>query len=101
MAGERKTTRAFVKDRDKFKATCKAEGAACWLCGQNHIDYEAPHDDYKNDDRFQLDHFYPVSTHPELQHDPDNFRPSAAGCNRERSNGTPRPSLGILSRRWS
>lgn len=101
MAGERKTTRRFVEDRKDFKAKCKAEDAACWLCGMNHIDYDAPYDDYKNDDRFELDHLYPVSTHPELQHDPTHFRPSAAGCNNERSNGSPRPALGIPSRRWS
>ncbi len=101
MAGERKTTRRFVKDRDAFKAECKDRRDPCWLCGMSHIDYDAPHDDYKNDDRFQLDHFYPVSTFPELQHDPTNFRPSAAGCNRERSNGSPRPPLGTLSRKWS
>lgn len=101
MAGERKTTRQFVKDRDEFKAECKARNDPCWLCGMNHIDYDAPFDDYKNDDRFQLDHFFPVSTHPELQHDRTNFRPSAAGCNNERSNGDPRPALGIPSRRWS
>lgn len=97
----RKTTRAFVKDRAEFKAKCKAENAPCWLDGMNHIDYDAPHDDYKNDDRFELDHFYPVSTHPELQHDRSNFRASAHGCNNERSNGNPRPPLGILSRQWS
>lgn len=98
---ERSTTRAFVKDRAAFKAECKAENAACWLCEMTHIDYEAPHDDYKNDDRFQLDHFYPVADYPELQHDPTNFRPSAAGCNNRRSNGPPRPPLGTLSRQWS
>ena len=97
----RKTTRQFVKDRAAFKEKCKAENAACWICGMGHIDYEAPFDDYKNDDRFELDHFYPVSTHPELQHDPGNFRPSAAGCNNERSNGPPRPPIGIPSRRWA
>lgn len=99
MAG-RKTTRAFVKARDKFKAQCKADNAPCWICGMA-VDYEAPYDDYKNDERFELDHFYPVSTHPDLQHDPTNFRASDSGCNRERGNGDPRPPLGILSRQWS
>ena len=101
MAGERKTTRAFVKGRDNFRDRCAAENACCWLCGMSHIDYEAPYDDYKNDDRFQLDHVYPVSTHPEMQHDATNWRASAAGCNRERGNGDPHPPLGLLSRQWS
>ena len=101
MAGERKTSRSFVKDRAAFRAECAEEDAGCWLCGARHIDYDAPHTDYQNDDRFELDHFYPVSTHPELQHDPANFRPSAAGCNRDRGNGPPRPPLGIPSQAWT
>lgn len=100
MAGDRKTTRAFNTGRTEFKAMHAGLHSACWICGMA-IDYDAPHDDYKNDDRFQLDHFYPVSTHPELQHDPSNWRPSHAGCNRERGNGSPRPPLGILSRAWT
>lgn len=100
MAGERKTTRAFIKGRDDFKAASKARNAPCWICGMP-IDYEAPHDDYTNDDRFELDHFHPVSTHAELQHDPTNWRPSHAGCNRQRGNGDPHPPLGTLSRQWT
>ncbi|GAA1161936.1 hypothetical protein MOX01_12850 [Microbacterium oxydans] len=101
MAGKRKITRRFIKLRDEFREQCRAERASCWLCGQDHIDYEAPHDDYANDDRFELDHFYPVSTHEELQEDPANFRPSAHGCNNARSNGPPRPGLGIPSQAWT
>lgn len=101
MAGKRKITRRFIKLRDEFREQCRDEQAACWLCGQAHIDYDAPHDDYANDDRFELDHFYPVSTHPELQEDPANFRPSAHGCNNARSNGPPRPGLGIPSQAWT
>lgn len=97
----RKITRAFVKDRAAFRVKCAEENAGCWICGMHHIDYEAPHDDYQNKDRFELDHYYPVSTHPELQHDPANFRPSAHGCNNDRSNGPPRPSIGIPSRQWT
>lgn len=96
----RKTTRQFVKDRAAFKAECMEREVPCWLCGQKHIDYEASHLDYQNKDRFELDHFYPVSTHPELQHDPANFRPSAHGCNNARGNEAPRPGLGILSQEW-
>jgi hypothetical protein len=101
VSGKRKITRRFIALREEFRDRCREEGAACWICGHDHIDYVAPFDDYSNDDRFQLDHFYPVSTHEELQEDPANFRPSAAGCNRERGNGPPRPSLGILSQAWT
>lgn len=96
----RSKSRRYIKVSGEFRARCEADRLPCWLCGMG-IDYAAPHDDYKNDERFQLDHFHPWSTHPELREDPSNFRPSHAGCNRERSNGSPRPPLGIPSRQWS
>lgn len=95
----RKETRNMGKLRKEFRATCTQDNLPCWLCGMS-IDYEAPFNDYSNNDRFELDHLYPVSTHPELQEDPAGFRPSHAGCNRERGNGDPTPELGILSRAW-
>lgn len=98
---QRKTTRRFVKLRQEFRAQCKEAKAACWICGEAHIDYDAAHTDFDNPDRFELDHYYPVSTHPELQEDPANFRPSAHVCNNDRSDGPPRPGLGILSQAWT
>lgn len=100
MSEHHPSTRNMRKVKAEFRAECKAANRPCWLCGLD-IDYEAPHDDYSNDDRFELDHYYPASTHPEHYEDPANFRPSHAGCNRERSNNAPRPSLGILSRQWT
>lgn len=82
-----------------FREQCAREGAPCWLCPRP-IDYDAPSDDYRNDDRFQRDHFYPVSTHPHLEEDWDNFRPSHAKCNRDRSNKPPRPAIGNRSQAW-
>lgn len=101
MSSNRKTTRQFVKDRAEFRSKCAALHAPCWICTQDHIDYDAPSDDYTNGDRFELDHFYPVSTHPEMQFDPTNFRPSAHDCNNDRGNGPPRPSIGVLSQEWT
>ena len=101
MTTARKTTRRFVKDRAAFRAECAEAHASCWICQQDHIDYAAPADDYTNPDRFELDHYYPVSTHPHLQHDPANFRASAHACNNERSNGPPRPGLSIPSQAWT
>lgn len=96
----RTNTRRQHQQRADFRALCEAMNANCWLCGQI-IDYAAAHNDFTNDDRFQEDHFFPVSTHPELQEDPENKRPSHAGCNRERGNGSPPASLGIPSRDWA
>lgn len=101
-------TRARKADSRRFKEVlrpaffveCKAAGLPCWLCDMA-IDYDAEPDDYANDSRFQLDHYHPSSTHPELHEDPANFRPSHAGCNRERGNEMPSPSLfGTRSRDW-
>lgn len=93
-------TRAFNALRSAYREQSATTNAPCWLCGQQNIDYDAPYDDYSNDSRFQLDHYWPVSTHPELQEDPANFRPSHAGCNRERGNKAPRPGLGAPSQAW-
>jgi hypothetical protein len=97
----RVSSRAFKADRAEFRAACAEANLHCWLCSQA-IDYDAAHDDYGNDDRFELDHYYPVSTHPELQADPANYRPSHAGCNRARGNDTVTSTLaGTLSRDWT
>lgn len=100
MATNHKSTRAMKKSRTDFRAQCEAEDAPCWMDGQP-IDYTAPFDDWKNDNRFQLDHYYPVSTHPELQEDPTNYRASHAGCNSARGNGSPTAGLGTLSEQWT
>jgi hypothetical protein len=95
----RSNSRRMHTLRAEFTAECKADDLPCWICTLG-IDYEAPFDDYKNDERFQLDHYLSVSTHPELQEEWSNFRPSHAGCNRDRGNGAPKVDLGVLSREW-
>jgi hypothetical protein len=96
------STRNMREQKRIFRETCENEvqadgsvGAPCWLCGQP-IDYDDPTSGH----RFELDHYYPASTHPEYYEDPANFRPSGRDCNRERSNRPPRPGLGSLSRVW-
>jgi HNH endonuclease len=81
--------------RVAFRAECEAEDRPCWMCGQP-IAYGIP----DQDDSFQLDHYFTVSAHPELQEDPANFRASHARCNRQRGDGAPAPTLGSLSRSW-
>jgi len=82
-----------------FKAECEEADLPCWLCRMA-IDYTAEYDDWKNPSRFQLDHYYPASTHPQHYEDAANFRPSHAKCNQVRGNQPPRPPLGTPSRRW-
>lgn len=93
----RKGGRQFEKDRKEFFARCKREHAACWLCGMP-IDYDA--EPNTSDDSFNLDHFYPVTKRPDLQHDPAGFRPSHAQCNNLRGNRDPATPIGQLSRHW-
>lgn len=99
MSQHHKSTRNMRKLKAEFRAQCEADNSPCWMDGMP-IDYTAKFDDYENDDRFELDHYYPASTHPEHYEDPANFRASHAGCNNERSNDAPRAGLGILSRQW-
>lgn len=85
----------------RFRAQCAETNTPCWLCGQP-IDYTADSDDYSNGDRFELDHYYPYSTRPDLAEDPANFRAAHADCNRTRGNTTKTHTLaGTLSRDWT
>jgi 5-methylcytosine-specific restriction endonuclease McrA len=93
----RKSGRQFEKDRKAFFARCRAEHRVCWLCGMP-IDYEAGQN--TSDDSYNLDHLYPVSKRPDLQHDPAGFRPSHTSCNRLRGNKDPAQPLGMLTRQW-
>lgn len=99
MSQHHKTTRQDKKDYTQFRAECADQDLPCWIC-TGLIDYDAPHDDYQNDARFQRDHFWPASTHPELYYEPTNWRPAHAGCNRDRGNEDVTGGLGILSRQW-
>jgi hypothetical protein len=97
MPTQRKHTRAFEKDKQRFLSECKEKEAPCWLCGLP-IDYSVSPG--SSDDSFNLDHEFPVSKRPELQFDPAGFRPSHRSCNILRGNKDPEISLGTLSRKW-
>ena len=88
-------TRRYNTLRVEFRAICQATDEPCWLCGQP-IDYLLG----DSDDAFELDHYYPVSTHPEFNEDPANFKPSHRSCNRRRGNNAPKPGLGTTTRHW-
>jgi len=96
MADGNITTRNYQRLRKIFRAECESNNAPCWLCGMP-IDYSV---EWPHADAFELDHFYPRSTHPELTEDRGNFRPSHRACNNERSNTSARDKLGTLTRQW-
>ncbi len=82
--------------RKTFRAECEAADEPCWICTQR-INYAASQYD---EDTFELDHFHPVSTHPELAEDPTNWRAAHRRCNQVRGADTMRAELGTLSRAW-
>lgn len=100
MSRHHSNGRAYRENTKAFREKCESEDAHCWICGLA-IDYSIPPERAYEDDAFQRDHYFPASTHPDLYEDVGNWRPSHAGCNRERSNRPPRPALGVLSRRWA
>lgn len=71
--------------------------ANCWLC-KLPIDYDAVPN--TTPDSHNLDHYRPVSTHPELRLDPDNARHSHQLCNQSRGNSSPSPGLGEPVKDW-
>ncbi|MFP7833120.1 hypothetical protein [Marisediminicola sp. LYQ134] len=60
--------------------------ANCHICKER-IDYEATPN--TTPDSHNLDHYFPVSTHPDLQQDPTNFRHAHMLCNQSRGAKTP------------
>ena len=71
--------------------------ADCWLCGQR-IAYDV--EPSSTPDSHNLDHYHPVSTHPELQEDPSGFRHAHFQCNTSRGNRAPAPGLGEVVAAW-
>jgi 5-methylcytosine-specific restriction endonuclease McrA len=91
-------TRDFFEQGRRLDAdpATRAE-ASCWICLQR-IDYDAAPG--TTEDSHELDHYFPVSTHPDLQEDPTNFRHSHRRCNGERSNQAPKAGLGEQVPDW-
>lgn len=90
--------RRATEFREEMKQLWRAAGRACAICGQHHIDWDAPKD---NDDAFELDHILPVKTHPHLEFDRSNVQPAAHLCNRTRGATTALVlGRGITSEDW-
>ncbi len=101
----RSDTRAMKADRAAFFA----EGARldadpetrhladCWLCKQR-IAYDV--EPNTTPDSHNLDHYFTVDAHPELQHDTTNFRHSHTLCNQSRGNRAPSAGLGEEVAAW-
>lgn len=89
------TRRSSSRRMGKLRAAFYQEGKAlslsadptqqalsnCWVCGMA-IDYDTPPN--TTPASHNLDHYFAVSTHPEFQEDPSNFRHSHDLCNKSR-----------------
>ena len=83
--------------REEERGRWKASNAACHICGQDTIDWDA---EANTPDAFELDHVLSVKAHPELEFEPSNRKPSHHRCNRNKGAGALRPGLGITSEAW-
>lgn len=91
-----RSDRKFKALRAAFLLEGEANDAPCWLCTQD-IDYDLPAGDGQS---HTLDHFYPVSTHPEYANDPGNFRHAHHACNSSRGNKAVVQTIGVTTRDW-
>lgn len=89
-------TRAYKNLRQELKHAWQAQSAPCWICSQA-INY---HGIPGEPDSFDLDHVKPRKTHPHLNLDRNNCRPSHARCNRSRGAGRDLPQTGTTTEDW-
>lgn len=82
--------------RAEYRDHAELNQLPCWLDGDP-IDYSLPSD---HPDSWSLDHAKPVSLHPELAKDPNNFRSAHLDCNKRRGNKEPFLDIGTPSRDW-
>lgn len=94
-------TRTRGRKATDFRNTMKSQwepvNAACGLCGQADIDWDAP---ANTPDAFELDHIITVEAAPHLQFEPSNTRPTHHRCNRSRGSGDGPAAPGITSEPW-
>lgn len=90
-------TAVAAKRSDAEHRHAAGEIVTCWLCNQP-IDMTII--DRLDDEFYEPDHVFPISTHPELGADPDNLRDSHRGCNRERGSEMEGLGLGWTSEDW-
>jgi len=89
-------TSEFKQMRAQFRKESRLLKSVCWLCGEE-IDYALTSPDPQS---FTLDHAIPVSEHPELLMDRNNFRASHRKCNEDRGTKEPALDTGIPSEVW-
>ena len=81
----------------EFRARCQATNAVCWRCRQP-INYRAQP---QAPDAFEVDHKYPVSTHPDLAYQVHLWRPSHSRCNRSAGANPPPTAARWVRANWT
>jgi 5-methylcytosine-specific restriction endonuclease McrA len=87
---------AYRRDREQARLGWRRRRRPCHLCG-GVIDYDAPATDPQH---FQLDHIKSRKKFPELEHDPTNWAPAHARCNKHKQEGDAAPGIGLTSEPW-
>lgn len=90
-------SRRHTEMRTEEKARWRTINAACSICGQQTIDWDA---EANTPDALEVDHTLPVKTHPHLEFDPSNRHPSHSRCNRGKGAGSSQPGIGLTSEAW-
>lgn len=86
-----------IQFRARMKAQWQPVNAACGLCGQATIDWDAP---ANTPDAFELDHKLPVMNYPELEFVESNVQPSHHRCNRGKGSRQGPLPIGVTSEAW-
>lgn len=95
-------SRAYRELRATLRAQWRAANAPCAICGQRHIDYDAPAGE---PDSFEMDHRISrrrarAMGRPDLDLDPGNMQPTALRCNRSKGAGAQKPDIGQTTEEW-
>lgn len=83
--------------RAELKDIWQTVNAACWICGQATIQWDAPPAD---PDAFELDHIESRKARPDLAYERTNMAPSHLRCNRAKGAGPAAPTIGETTEDW-
>jgi len=95
-------SRRYRELRAEMKAQWQPINAACALCGQATIDWDAPPNEPNS---FEMDHRISrqqahARGRPELDMDPGNMQPTHHRCNRSKGPRAAAPTIGENTEDW-
>lgn len=95
-------SRQYRTLRAEMKAQWQPINAACAICGQPTIEWDSPPN---QPNAFEMDHRISrkraaAMGRPELNLDPNNMQPTHHRCNRSKSSGPTRATIGENTEDW-